>query len=302
LKFLNPHKRAGNGSLELCIMHRLTLTSAWRIVVIIAAAALNFATCTEEQCFIDCSSSPRPVGPTRPFQEKDAFGNTLHLTRPYPHHVASQADQDGKYAFAEFCYLGCNYFFISSGASESPSENQTTLDRCLSQCDDDFSYNITVGYNDLIEIARLECRDGCQMALKRCQSGYYCTQVSFDVADPLSSTHDRQYTGGNMIPCPAGTYRETSYDAITECIECPPNYYREDIKGKSPSDCSKCPANTSSRRGSTSIKDCIRCPAGKFSVEAGFCQCITPAACDVNQLPDPADAEKKETVPYIGRW
>lgn len=275
----------------------MTSESRRRIVLILVAASVNFATCTEEQCYIDCSSSPRPVGPTRPFQESDALGNNLHLTRPYPHHVASPTG-DGKYAFAEFCYLGCNYFFVSSGTGENPSESPTTLEMCLSQCDDNFSYNITVGYNDLIELARLECRDGCQMALKRCQSGYFCTQISFDDAGPLN----KQYNGGNMIPCPAGTYRETSYDSITECIECSPNYYREDIKGKRPSDCSKCPANTSSRRGSTSISDCIRCPAGKFSVEAGFCECITPAACDANQLPDPADAEKKETVPYIGRW
>jgi hypothetical protein len=121
-------------------------------------------------------------------------------------------------------------------------------------------------------------------------------QVSFDTDhDPFSSILNKQYYGGEMIPCPAGTYRETSYNAITECIPCPPNYYREDIKGKSSLDCSKCPANTSSKSGSSSIKDCIRCPAGTFSVEAGYC--ITPAACE-----DRKGAEKRDTVPYIGRW
>eukprot|EP00956_Cyclotella_meneghiniana_P001167 scaffold1327_cov65-Cyclotella_meneghiniana.AAC.6 len=283
---------------------------------ILAALIVQYTTATEEQCKIDCHSSPRPVGPTRPWDEMDKMRNPLHLTKPYPHHVAYLDDQEGKYAFAEFCDLGCNFFFVSSGASEAvirPQQqrqqqqqqqqqqqvvNDSTLDRCITQCDEKFSYNITVAYNDLIEIARLECRDGCQMALKRCQPGYYCLQVSFN--DDMDSS--LLLNGGDMIPCPAGTYRETSYEATTECLECPPNYYREDLKGKSPLDCSKCPANTFSRRGSSSIHDCIRCPAGTFSVEAGFCQCITPAACEEKQLPPPADAEKRDTVPYIGLW
>jgi hypothetical protein len=54
--------------------------------------------------------------------------------------------------------------------------------------------------------------------------------------------------------------------------------------------------------GSTSIKDCLRCRAGSFSTEASYCVCITPNACADDQLPSPADAEKKDTVPYIGRW
>ena len=106
-----------------------------------------------------------------------------------------------------------------------------------------------------------------------------------------------------MIPCPAGTYRDVSYEAVTECIPCPPNYYREDIKGRSLSACSPCPSGTSAiDAGSTSIKDCARCPAGTFSTEASFCQCITPQACADEPLESPADAEKKDTVPYIGRW
>jgi hypothetical protein len=251
---------------------------------------------SEKQCLVDCHSHPRPVGPTRPWNQVDDLGNPFSLTRPYPHYIASFDDDENRFAFAEFCNLGCNYFFVSS--ESGVDETLTTLDRCISQCDDNFSYNITVGYNDLIEIARLECRDGCQIALKRCQPGYYCVQVSFETDnDPFSSILNKQYNGGEMIPCPAGTYRETSYNAITECIPCPPNYYREDIKGKSSSDCSKCPANTSSKRGSSSIKDCIRCPAGTFSVEAGYCECITPAACE-----DRKGAEKRDTVPYIGRW
>ncbi|KAL3786986.1 hypothetical protein HJC23_005497 [Cyclotella cryptica] len=281
---------------------RFTLTT-----IITAPALTQFVLATQEQCYIDCHSSPRPIGPTRPWNDTDALRDPLHLTRPYPYYVTS-TDDEQKYAVAEFCNLGCNYFFVSSGAGqEADTENDTssTLDRCIRQCDENFTYNITVGYSDLLEMARLECRDGCQMALKRCQPGYYCSQVSFDAdahPDPYTSILENQYSGGTMIPCPAGTYREVSYDAVTECLPCPSNHYREDIKGKSPADCAKCPRNTSSRSGSISVKDCIRCPAGTFSVEAGSCECITPRACDKNQLPSPADAEKKDTVPYIGRW
>ncbi len=49
------------------------------------------------------------------------------------------------------------------------NDTSTTLDLCILQCDDNFSYIITVEYSDLLEVARLECRDGCQMALMRCQ-------------------------------------------------------------------------------------------------------------------------------------
>ena len=227
------------------------------LAAIVSITTVDFASSTAEQCHIDCHSISRPVGPTRPWDQADALGNSLHLTRPYPHHVAAIDDRSGKYPFAEFCSLGCNYFFVSSGAGEEDSDIKT-LDQCISQCDENFSYNITV-YNDLIEIARLECRDGCQMALKRCQPGYYCLQVSFhNVTDPISNILHKHYEGGEMIPCPAGTYRETSYDAITKCIQCPPNSYREEIKGKSSSDCSKCPPYTSSKSGSASVRDCVR--------------------------------------------
>lgn len=155
------------------------------------------------------------------------------------------------------------------------------------------------------QMARLECRDGCLMALRRCQPGYYCLQVAFFVDEgDVDNVDDESmhYAGGNMIACPAGTYRDVSYDAVTECTPCPPNYFREDIKGRSLADCSPCPADTSVvEPGSTTIKDCIRCPAGTFSTEASFCMCITPQACG-DQLPSPADAEKKGTVPFVGRW
>ena len=232
--------------------HQVLILSAF-----VSITAVEFVSSTSEQCYKDCHSSPRPVGPTRPWDEEDDLGNALRITKPYPHHFASVDVEEGNYPFAGFCSLGCKYFFVSSGAGDVDS-TVSTLDQCLNQCDKNFSYNITV-YSDLMEVARLECRDGCQMALKRCQPGYYCLQVSFDkVTDPISNIPQKQYTGGEMIPCPAGTYRETSYDAITQCIECPPNYYREDIKGKSSADCAECPPYTSSKKGSNSVKDCIR--------------------------------------------
>mmetsp|Transcript_6009 Transcript_6009/g.10039 ORF Transcript_6009/g.10039 Transcript_6009/m.10039 type:complete len:103 (+) Transcript_6009:2255-2563(+) len=50
-----------------------------------------------------------------------------------------------------------------------------------------------------------------------------------------------------MLHCPAGTYRGLAYDQVSECVSCPPNHWREDVKGKSLSSCRKCPANTSTR-------------------------------------------------------
>lgn len=241
----------------------------------IFAACLSLVLATEDQCHADCRSSDRPVGPTRPW-----------ASRPHPYHVVDSRNAND-YDFPAFCVLGCTFFFREDKKSTDSHSDRSSVDRCLDSCDDQFNFNSSIPpYNDLIEMARLECIDGCNMALARCQPGYYCLQV-----------------GGEMIPCPAGTYRDVSYDAVTECIPCPPNYYREDIKGRSLSACSPCPSGTSAiDAGSTSIKDCARCPAGTFSTEASFCQCITPQACADEPLASPADAEKKDTVPYIGRW
>lgn len=215
-------------------------------------------------------------------EEQDPLRNPLHLTRPYPYHIA--ANNEDEYLFPEFCKLGCTYFFVSSDSDDETGK--TTLGQCVDQCDDKYSYNSsTPPYNDLAEMARLECRDGCLMALKMCQPGYYCLQVSFDddfgddVADG-SVENSLRYKGGAMIHCPTGTYRDVSYDVVTQCKPCPPNYFREDVKGRSISSCSPCPAGTSAvNPGSTSIKDCVRCPAGTFSTEASFCMYSTSGVC-----------------------
>jgi hypothetical protein len=137
------------------------------------AMALFMASCqlfdvsgTEDMCHVDCRSPDRPYH-TRPWP------------RPYPYHIA--ADDESKYSFSIFCELGCTYFFTAtSGSDEKVGEKRTTLDGCLDRCDSHYGYDSsTPPYNDLAETARLECRDGCLMALKRCQPGYYCSQVFF---------------------------------------------------------------------------------------------------------------------------
>ena len=260
--------------------------------------------------------------------------NALRLTRPYPFHAAADDDDDER-DYPSFCRLGCNYFFVpesSDGPEDEPPSrsdgSKSTLNLCLERCEDEFEYTSTAPpYNDLVAIARLECRDGCLLALERCQPGYYCKQVSFRDGDGTYS--GGTYSGGEMTPCPPGTYRDVDYGAVEACVPCPPNHFREDVKGRSASSCTPCPAGTSAvGPGSESVADCVRCPAGTFASQpASYCSCITPDACAREQLPSPADAEKKvrvaqwvdsiclfpsffftastcsaqDTVPYIGR-
>jgi|AntRauTorckE5430_2_1112549.scaffolds.fasta_scaffold01796_3 hypothetical protein len=193
--------------------------------------------------------------------------------------------------YSMFCELGCAYLFSSP-------DDPLHISVCTNRCDDYYSYNVTVGYNDLIEAARLECRDGCQIGLMRCRPGYHCAQVQ------LKEEEGSGFDGGWMSHCSAGTYRDISYDAVEECSPCPPGRFREDIKGRSLDGCSKCPAGTyNGKPGMTTMKDCHRCPAGTFTNEPGSasCICITPAACD-NQFASPADAGKRDTIPFIGQW
>ena len=182
--------------------------------------------------------------------------------------------------YSSFCQLGCAHFY----ASESDPQH---ISQCIDVCDDEFSYDIAIGYNELIEIHRLQCHDGCKIGLKLCRPGYKCSQVNFI-----------------MEHCPSGTYRHVTSETVEQCIPCPAGRFREDIKGKSLDDCMKCPPRTyNSKEGSSSIVDCLRCPAGTFSDEPGstFCICVTPSACQ-DIFPSPGDAEKRDTVPYIGRW
>ena len=270
-------------------------------------------------CMEDCASENRTA--TRPWQAVDALGNNLNLTRPHPYY---QAAHDAEYGdgllksghgqgpspFSEFCNVGCRLFHASDA-------EPTFLSDCLEACDSTYFYNISVGYSDPMEVARLECRDGCQYALKRCEAGHYCTQVRVVPANTTSTraggtsnssrdVHENDdYTGGVMRQCPAGTYRDVSYGAVESCTPCPRGRYRERTRGTSLDSCEKCPARTyTTSAGSASKEMCLRCPAGLFATEPGSaeCKCITPGACAAHQLPSPADAEKRDTVPFVGRW
>jgi len=201
--------------------------------------------------------------------------------------------------YIEFCRAGCTYFFSEVVTSSAP----TKLSNCTSKCD--FTYrsaaHITVGYSDLAETARLECRDGCQIALKRCQPGYKCSQVAMYI----DGNGDEQYVDGEMEICPPGTYRDVAYDSVEECVDCPPGRYREDETGRYLESCSKCPVGKYvNKTGSAYNLECDRCPAGRFGPEPGLalCKCITQASCDDEEYPSPANAERRESVPFEGRW
>jgi len=197
--------------------------------------------------------------------------------------------------YTKFCSVGCSIFFSDDVQRDVLDENNKTqsvtyFSSCLQRCDEIFHYNVSVGYNDFVEVARLECRDGCIMAVQRCQPGYYCQQLSTD--DVLEE--------GVMQVCPMGTYRDVSYDDVSRCSLCPPGTFRNQVKGRDSQSCFPCPARTYNPIfGAISSHSCIRCPAGTFNDEkgAGKCNCITAMSCDERY-----DAEKRDTLPYIGRW
>jgi len=171
--------------------------------------------------------------------------------------------------YSRFCEVGCSLFYANT--TEEPAEiaaASISLRDCRFSCDYMYSYNLTLGYSDLMEVARLECHDGCGIALKRCQPGYYCIQpmiaqhtnessgIGVEEDPKLEAT---SWKGGMMNPCPPGTYREMSY----ECLSCPPGSYRNKYLGTGLNSCIKCPAGTYAPNfRSKSILDCIRCPAG----------------------------------------
>jgi len=155
-------------------------------------------------------------------------------TKPHPWKLANfPTKQDG------FCKLGCQFFF-----AERP--NNVT---CKNSCDYQYRTKTSVGYSDIIEEARLECRDGCDIALQVCQAGYSCGS-------------------GSMVACPPGTYREgiqnvsiLALDTVTECLLCPTGRYRSIDKGKEPLSCSACPIGKyADKLGGITVSDCLRCP------------------------------------------
>jgi hypothetical protein len=180
--------------------------------------------------------------------------------------------------YSKYCERGCAQFF-----SESSVAAIVELETCRGKCASFYgTYNVSVGYSDPMEVAKLECQNGCFLALQRCQPGYFCTQPT--PFGPADANGIIQLAGGQMAPCDRGEYRETSYDAVQECLLCPPGTYRDGMRGVSPNSCTKCPVDTSSPgAGSTSISNCLRCASGTFAHEEGsaLCKCITPFSCPV---------------------
>eukprot|EP01038_Epipyxis_sp_PR26KG_P007444 gene7444-10144_t len=226
-----------------------------------------------ELCQSNCESSDRLVGPTR-----------MTGTQPHPWSITEYPT-----GFSGFCKLGCTLFF-----SETP-RNST----CQNLCGYFYRYKVTSQYSDLAEEAKLECQDGCEIALTVCQAGYYCSS-------------------GEMTACPPGTYREAvtdisilALDKAHSCTACPYGRYRSASKGASADECTKCPIGKYANvTGSVKDSDCQRCPAGKNAEEPGMklCKCITQESCnlEINGIEYFGDKNgvdfNRETIPFIGRW
>lgn len=250
------------GHLGLAAIWLAFLTVLWRD---------GFVGAQLEVCQQNCASSDRLTGPTR-----------MTNTHPHPWKQAPFPSKN-----EGFCKLGCQIFYVETPKSTT----------CKRLCSYFYRYRITAGYSDLAEEARLECEDGCDIALQVCQAGYYCSE-------------------GLMQPCPPGKYREAvkgtsivELDAAQECTECPYGRYRSTQKGKSADDCTKCPVGTYANvTGSTKQADCKRCPAGQNAEEEGMrlCKCITGDSCgmvveDREYFSNGIDYYR-ETVPFVGRW
>jgi len=216
-------------------------------------------------------------------------------TREHPWKIAQFPSK-----FDSFCKLGCQYYF-----SEVPKNVS-----CKNTCEYVYRYGMTVAYSDVIQMSILECRDGCDIANLVCQKGFYCT-------------------GGEMLPCPAGTYNPevadlsiVALEGAATCDKCPQGRYRSATKGVSIDSCTKCPIGKyAAVTGSVLVSDCKRCPAGKVAQEEGMseCKCITAQSCNLEILSNGiphylqppaivavdyfANGEDyfRESIPYIGR-
>ncbi|CAM9368201.1 unnamed protein product [Scytosiphon promiscuus] len=257
-----------------------TLALAWHAwtTSLSSPSSLFFVAANLEQCHLDCAGNTtavlmadaalngrtwnvwdtqRLVGPTEPASELNATYPFARAPFPLPS--------------TRFCRLGCSFFFAGS-------PRNTT---CAGLCDKFYARNVSVGINDYAEKARLECRDGCNIAVLRCQPGHSCAH-------------------GIMSPCTPGTYRNISYDAITSCMECPEGTYRVEELGRGVDDCALCPVNTyQNTTGATASTDCVRCPDGYYAEEEGTaeCICMTEDSC----LPEWQNYQR-DSMPHIGRY
>lgn len=245
-----------------------------QLAVFIGLDILLVASAQETACKGNCLSlSNRLVGPTEPPRHNVTF---------HPYFQAESANFTIHYP--AFCQIGCTIFF-----NRAPE-----VQKCKVNCDTLYTYKVTVGYNDIYEKARMECRDGCGIAMLTCQAGYFCKD-------------------GHMEPCPRGTYREVDAAFNDRCVSCPPGKYQNILGSPSIDLCTDCPAGTyADVYGSRAVTDCRRCPAGKYGNTPGMaeCLCINPFSCDedaptgwLKSTPwwdsyDISDA----TVPFQGRW
>lgn len=147
------------------------ITLSWLLFIICLYYNIKNTEGSLETCQANCVDAERLVGPTK-----------MQYTRQHPWKMAEFPTK-----YTAFCNMGCQMFF-----SEVP--NNIT---CKRSCDFAYRYQVTAGYSDVAEEAILECRDGCDIGLLVCQSGFFCAK-------------------GNMIECPPGTYREdvTSFSEV----------------------------------------------------------------------------------------
>ncbi len=240
---------------------RRSLLCAAAGAVVVALLFLRPVGGSHEQCRSDCTLDP----PARPL----ARPGQPPAPRPHPYAVAPAATPH-----AAFCQLGCTHWY-------SRPTGVVTNVSCKAQCDEVYRYNLSTGYSHLAEVARWECRDGCDLGLLRCQAGYECAE-------------------GRMQLCPPGTWRDGNFSTVAACHACPKGSYRAQPGGVAVSSCLKCPPGFYLNATRTADPaQCRRCPDGTFAHEAGMdvCKCITSRSC----LPEWQNYQH-DSVPYIGRW
>jgi hypothetical protein len=256
--------------------------------LLIGVAVILVATSTESQCRIDCYrvshenflrsfvSNYTDVSRVDSIHKNPSIHHANDIMGPNHQHKT-------ELHFIESCQLGCSMFFSSF---VSPM----TLSHCFDSCGRIYFYNSSI--NEYDRAAILECMNGCWMATKLCQPGYFCVHngTDDDSASMENKIHNHEWMNfsGYMLPCPRGTFRTIDSTSVSLCDPCPPGRYRNDIMGTSIDSCIKCPPNTfASQSGSTSITDCLTCPTGTFAQEYGSstCKCITPSSCEHNTNP-----------------
>lgn len=122
------------------ILREIGLFTLFSTMLLFITNKLHIVDGQLELCQSNCVSSDRLTGPTR-----------MENTKTHPWKVAQYPSSNGG-----FCKLGCQIFY-----TETP-KNTT----CKNLCGYFYRSKISVEYSDLTEEARLECEDGCDIALQ----------------------------------------------------------------------------------------------------------------------------------------